>query len=214
MIIDGGGGHPPETRQTNDNDNDKDDDHDTQEAITFWQFRVANPDVSLSLSGNNGRGGLGLPGVKDGLLPLARAIPEVAAAISATPEAQIFERSIVGRLVLPTWRSQGGGRVVLVGDAAHGQLPNIGQGANSAFESVAALLDTIRTELRNKVVENHDNGSNGPLDWNRVWAAFEAARKPRADLAQRYANMMGILQAVGSVPLTMEQRSLVGTWIR
>ena len=210
MIIDGGGGHPPETRQTN--DNDKDD--ETQEAITFWQFRVANPDVSLSLSGNNGRGGFGLPGVKDGLLPLARAIPEVAAAISATPEAQIFERSIVGRLVLPTWRSQGGGRVVLVGDAAHGQHPNIGQGANSAFESVAALLDTIRTELRNKAVENHDNGSNGPLDWNRVWAAFEAARKPRADLAQRYANMMGILQAVGSVPLTLEQRSIVRTWIR
>jgi 2-polyprenyl-6-methoxyphenol hydroxylase-like FAD-dependent oxidoreductase len=39
---------------------------------------------------------------------------------------------------LPTWIR---GRVALVGDSAHGMHPNILQGADSAFESDAAIVE-------------------------------------------------------------------------
>jgi hypothetical protein len=57
----------------------------------------------MEVSGNHGRGGLGLPGVKEQLLALVTGTrDDVASAIQAIPEEQIFERSIVGRYPLKT----------------------------------------------------------------------------------------------------------------
>ncbi|KAL7532926.1 hypothetical protein ACHAWF_006321 [Thalassiosira exigua] len=93
---------------------------------TFWQFRVTgDPKRAMELSGNGGRGGLGLPGVKQRLVNIAsKTCPTVAGAIEAIPEEQIFERCIVARCGVPSWLSPGG-RVALVGDSAHGMHPNM-----------------------------------------------------------------------------------------
>jgi salicylate hydroxylase len=112
---------------------------------SFWQFRVADPELAVSLSRNRGRGGLGLTGTKEALLPLAKSCPMVYHTLKLIPEAQIFERSIVGRLPASTWISPGG-RLALVSDSAHAMHPNIAQGANSSFESAAAVVKKL-TEL-------------------------------------------------------------------
>jgi kynurenine 3-monooxygenase len=63
-----------------------------------------------------------------------------------------------------------GGRVALLGDAAHAVVPFHGQGANCAFEDAVVLDACVRARAP---------------DWNAVFSAFEAARKEHADaLAQ------------------------------
>ena len=168
---------------------------------TFWQFRLADAEAALGLSGNNGRGGLGLPGVKQGLLPVSKVCTDVHGAIEAIPECQIFERSIVGRYPLATWRSEGG-RVALVGDSAHGMHPNVGQGANSAFESAIAVVNALEAAHR-----------GGSRDWRTALKAFEAARKPRADLVQSFANMSGVAQASGVELVSKASLAQMMHWI-
>jgi 2-polyprenyl-6-methoxyphenol hydroxylase-like FAD-dependent oxidoreductase len=46
--------------------------NDVGGGLTFLQFRVSDPMQAIALSGNKGRGGLGLPGIKQALLPLAQ----------------------------------------------------------------------------------------------------------------------------------------------
>jgi salicylate hydroxylase len=155
--------------------------NDAGGGFTFWQLRVSDPEKAMALSGNNGRGGLGLSGVKDAILPVARGLDDLATVIQHTPESQIFERSIVGRYPLPTWRSKGG-KAVLVGDSAHGMHPSIGQGANSAFESVAAVVQAMVKHQRDGKIEG----------FATAFADFEAVRKPRADIVHKYANAAGV----------------------
>ncbi|MEM1262768.1 MAG: NAD(P)/FAD-dependent oxidoreductase [Pseudomonadota bacterium] len=57
-------------------------------------------------------------------------------------------------------------KVGLIGDAAHAIVPYYGQGMNSGFEDVAELNDLIAL---------HDH------DWDRIFPAYEAARKPNGD---------------------------------
>ncbi|MEM8982106.1 MAG: NAD(P)/FAD-dependent oxidoreductase [Pseudomonadota bacterium] len=57
-------------------------------------------------------------------------------------------------------------RVGLIGDAAHAIVPYYGQGMNCGFEDCAELNDVIAAN---------------DYDWPRIFAAFEAARKPNAD---------------------------------
>lgn len=59
-----------------------------------------------------------------------------------------------------------GGKAVLIGDAAHAIVPFFAQGMNSGFEDCAALDSLI-------VDENPD--------WEKVFSAFGAMRKPNAD---------------------------------
>lgn len=59
-----------------------------------------------------------------------------------------------------------GGRVALIGDAAHAIVPSYGQGANSGFEDCRLLAGAL---------DEHGG------DWGRALPAFEAARKPDAD---------------------------------
>ena len=182
----------------------------TGSGYTFWQFRVADPEKALALSGNHGRGGLGLPGTKKALLPVAAPCPDVVSVIQHIPEAQIFERSIVGRYQLPTpWISKGG-RVALVGDSAHGMHPNIGRGANTGFESAAAIVQAMTTTLQ----QTRGGDEQDMVDWKVAFASYERARRPRAELVQRFANMMGVCQAVGLMPISWEQIEAMLHWIR
>lgn len=78
-----------------------------------------------------------------------------------------FMRNPVGRMGTVRarpWRH--GGDVLLLGDAAHAIVPFHGQGMNCAFEDCEAL---------DACIAHHGS------DWARVFAEFEAARKPNAD---------------------------------
>lgn len=173
---------------------------------TFWQFRVSDPAQALSLSVNKGRGGLGLKGVKKALLPVVQASQVVAGALECIPEDQIFERSIVGRLPATTWLSKRG-RLALVGDSAHGMHPNISQGANSAFESAAVVVQTLAQEV------GMDKKDSALVEWSKALQAYETQRKPKADFVQRFANMMGCYQASGETAIPKNVIPTVIDWI-
>lgn len=172
--------------------------NDGGSGYTFWQLRLADPVKGMALSGNKGRGGLGLPGAKERLLPLVNEIcDDVANTIRAIPEEQIFERSIVGRYPLDSWLSEGG-RLVLVGDSAHGMHPNIGQGANQGFISAALIVKMLRTN---------------PGDHKKALGEFERMRKPRAEIVQQFANAMGVLQATGQQVFSQQEMQDMMGWI-
>lgn len=167
---------------------------------------------ALAMSGNFGRGGLGLPGVKESLLQFLdshdnnEGSADVAATIQAIPEEQIFERSIVGRNPLTTWLSISG-RVALVDDAAHGMHPNIGQDANSAFVSAAAVVQAME-----KQHQQQRDVTTAP-GWTAALAEYEAFRKPQADLVQQFANAMGILQSTGKQYVSQKTMFETIDWI-
>jgi 2-polyprenyl-6-methoxyphenol hydroxylase-like FAD-dependent oxidoreductase len=171
--------------------------NDGGNGYTFFQLRVSDSEKALALSGNEGRGGLGLTGVKERLLPVVKPCEAVSLAVEAIPESQIFERSIVGCLPARTWLSSGR-RVALVGDAAHGMHPNIGQGANTAFGSAASLVKAIA-----------ECGG----DWKGGLIVYENERKPRADLVQRFANLMGCSQSTGKDLLSREAVLQMLEWV-
>lgn len=62
------------------------------------------------------------------------------------------------------WRH--GGKVALVGDAAHAVVPFYGQGMNAAFEDCIVLDECLRRHAP---------------DWEKAFAAYEKARKPNTD---------------------------------
>ena len=62
-----------------------------------------------------------------------------------------------------------GGKLLLVGDAAHAIVPFHGQGMNAAFEDCVVLDELIGA---------HAGG--GGYDWPAIFAAFEAERAPNA----------------------------------
>src|SRR5690606_9137099 len=59
---------------------------------------------------------------------------------------------------------QRGGKVVLIGDAAHAIVPFYGQGMNAAFEDVVSLATLLRARRQDEALE-----------------AFQEERKPNAD---------------------------------
>jgi 2-polyprenyl-6-methoxyphenol hydroxylase-like FAD-dependent oxidoreductase len=67
----------------------------------------------------------------------AALVPEL---IAATDDAAILRNDMYDRPASPTWS---GGRVTLVGDAAHPMSPNQGQGACQALEDGAALGESV-----------------------------------------------------------------------
>lgn len=74
---------------------------------------------------------------------------------------------VLGTLRCPRWHR--GDRALLIGDAAHAIVPFHGQGMNCAFEDCVELLDLIEARTR-----------QGAVDWQRLFADFEAARRPNA----------------------------------
>jgi salicylate hydroxylase len=69
---------------------------------------------------------------------------------------------------LPTWHR---GRVVLLGDAAHGMMPHHGQGANTTFEDAVALAKALGDESLPTLSEK--------------LCSYERERKARAERIQQ-----------------------------
>jgi salicylate hydroxylase len=63
------------------------------------------------------------------------------------------------------------GRVVLIGDAAHGMLPHQGQGANTTIEDAVTLAELLARRPRDSLTD--------------VFAAYERLRKARTRSIQR-----------------------------
>ncbi|CAI5476886.1 unnamed protein product, partial [Closterium sp. Yama58-4] len=61
--------------------------------------------------------------------------------VEATPPELIHERRALDMPTLPFWVK---GRTALLGDAAHAITPELGQGANMAFEDAAQMVECIR----------------------------------------------------------------------
>lgn len=70
----------------------------------------------------------------------------------------------------PRWRSANG-RVVLIGDAAHGMVPYLAQGAATSIEDGAALAECVDRATSVDMIP-------------RVLEAFEEIRRPRCEIIQ------------------------------
>jgi salicylate hydroxylase len=80
--------------------------------------------------------------------------PPVPAILEATAPEAIVERPITDRLPLSRWSH---GRVTLLGDAAHGMVPALGQGANTAFEDAIELAQCLaRTSDLSAALSRYD----------------------------------------------------------
>lgn len=73
---------------------------------------------------------------------------------------------------LETWRSHKGGRVVLLGDAAHAMIPHAAQGLSQGIEDGVSLARMLR-------------GVGAGASVGAVTEAWETMRKPRAELFVR-----------------------------
>jgi kynurenine 3-monooxygenase len=88
---------------------------------------------------------------------------DVASQFSANPQ------GLMGTVRCDRWHA--GGRVLLLGDAAHAIVPFHGQGMNCAFEDCSELAALL------------EDG----LDWAAVFAEFQRRRRPNADAIAQMA---------------------------
>ena len=79
------------------------------------------------------------------------------------------------RAMRVTCRDWSRGRAVLVGDAAHGQPPNLGQGANLTFQNAVSLAEYL------------DRGT----DVAASLVAWEKAERPLTDHVQKWTDLYG-----------------------
>ena len=68
--------------------------------------------------------------------------------------------------------------------------------------------------LTDRQLEPRGGDEQDMVDWKVAFASYERARRPRAELVQRFANMMGVCQAVGLMPISWEQIEAMLHWIR
>lgn len=94
--------------------------------------------------------------------------------LAATPVDRIIRGDILDLKPLRKWH---GGRVLLIGDAAHATTPNLGQGGCQAVEDAWTLSRTMEKEP----------------DWKKAFPAFEAARRAKVDGIVRNSWRMGKL---------------------
>lgn len=121
---------------------------DAQDAPEPVRARLAAADAEF--------GGFGRPGVRDELRRVFAAWPLALELLDATPEEQIFERRLADRRKLRRWQDKsprGGGRVVLIGDAAHPMIPSQGQGTMLTWEDAAELASCV--EARDPAADCH-----------------------------------------------------------
>ncbi|MFT4234631.1 MAG: FAD-dependent monooxygenase [Microbacterium sp.] len=78
----------------------------------------------------------------------------IPACIDATPAAAVLRHDIYDLDRLPAAFAKG--RTVLLGDAAHGMTPNLGQGAGQAIEDAATLVLLLRTGDPDAALSRYD----------------------------------------------------------
>jgi salicylate hydroxylase len=105
--------------------------------------------------------------------------PMVRAIIEATPPHLLFKWALHAREPLASWQK---GRVTLLGDAAHGMLPFMGQGAASALEDAAILARCLAAFSPDVALER-----------------YEAIRLPKATMVQTQSRLLG-MQLQGKDP--------------
>jgi len=99
--------------------------------------------------------------------------------LAATPDEQLVVNDIYECAPLRSWSR---GRVVLVGDAAHPSMPNMGQGTSQAFEDAAVLGDCLRAAAS--------------LD--AALRRYQERRRQRATAASAQARMLARMGALSS----------------
>jgi salicylate hydroxylase len=105
--------------------------------------------------------------------------PNLIAMIRATPPDQLFKWALHAREPLDSWIS---GSVTLLGDAAHGMLPFMGQGAATAIEDGMVLARCLAAFPKAEALQ-----------------CYEAARRDRTTMVQTQSRLLG-LQFQGEDP--------------
>jgi 2-polyprenyl-6-methoxyphenol hydroxylase-like FAD-dependent oxidoreductase len=105
--------------------------------------------------------------------------PPFADVLRATRPSRVLRTDIADLPPLPAWYR---GRVALLGDAAHATTPNLGQGGNQALVDAVALADAL--------VKYTDHSA--------AFAAYQAARKTRAEMIVSRSRQLGALVHVRS----------------
>lgn len=124
--------------------------------------------------------GWAIPSSKGELLGhYADAEPMLKAMIAATPPGQLFKWALHAREPLDSWIA---GSVTLLGDAAHGMLPFMGQGAATAMEDGMVLARCLIN-----------------FDKQEALRRYEAARRERTTMVQTQSRLLG-LQFQGKDP--------------
>ena len=95
--------------------------------------------------------------------------PDALACLAATPPGDVFARRIGDRPPLRSWTALGG-RVVLLGDAAHPMVPSQGQGTMVTWEDAADLAALVATRSVPAATK-----------------AFARRRRGRCAMVQRYS---------------------------
>lgn len=82
---------------------------------------------------------------------------------------------------LKCWPWHSGGKVLLLGDAAHAMVPFYGQGMNCAFEDVRVLASLIDERL------SEPPASAGQFAWDEIFKTYADQRKQNTDAIQDMA---------------------------
>nr|ADM34135.1 FAD binding domain protein [Aspergillus sp. MF297-2] len=120
---------------------------------------------------------------------------QLAAAIARTPPGKCFQQALRAIPPLKRWVSTGG-RMIVIGDAAHSFLPYAGQGGNQAIEDAAVLgiclelAGTPNVPLALRVVEKLRHGrvsliqkgsvEAGDCFLDAAWESDDTAERPTA----------------------------------
>lgn len=96
----------------------------------------------------------------------------ILACIDATPPGAVLRHDIYDLARIPASFVQG--RTVLLGDAAHGMTPNLGQGAGQAIEDAATLILLLRSG-----------------DPDAALSSYDALRRKRTRAIWRQSRLMG-----------------------
>ncbi|KAK6162912.1 hypothetical protein DH2020_002753 [Rehmannia glutinosa] len=131
---------------------------------------------------------------------------EVITIIHRTQEHMIIRRPIHDIDMLKTW---GKDRVILLGDAAHAMLPNLGQGGSMAIEDCYWLIQ----ELRN-LVETHPFHAISSHEFDLAFRRFEKKRMFRVGTVHAICRAASVLTAfystyfnIGPLPLFAQKLS-------